>query len=96
MKIGFIQPYSATQYLIYSWHPSFELIPDSAKKKMPDWVPLPDNYEHGDGTNLIDKLTGEVTSIPIEIEPTIKSDQDIKIENIERTLDAIIISLLGV
>lgn len=94
--IGFVARYNETHDEITTYNAYDELIPDDQKATMPEWIPLPDNYEHFPGTNLINKVTGEITNIPPVSAPEIKSEQELEIEKLKSAVDSIIISILGV
>ena len=76
MKIGFIAGYNDTHYAIYSYHPALETIPPAEQIKMPEYKPLPDDYEpQPNAITLMDKVTGEISFIAKEAElakPTVE------------------------
>jgi len=76
MKIGFIAGYNDTHYAIYSYHPALETITPAEQIKMPEYRPLPDDYEPQPNTiTLMDKETGEISYIAKEAElakPTVE------------------------
>lgn len=81
MKKGRLVSYNENKYMIETFHPNFETIPQDEQLKCDDWVVLPDDYKHLSGIMLLDKITGEITNIPTgSAPPTSPTFQDLKVK----------------